>query len=288
MRNTVLVLLEDSQIRFYRSDGKSSCEPVEPGEPQPSKIGAAMASGLAAMGRRKDMLVLGVPSRYFYLLNTHFDRNTSQNVAAVKYALEEHLPVDAEQMVPLVEGLPPNQLTLVLDSSRIAKILQFVNDEHGINFDRIESTNLGLVEHLVRQKSVSGNSTVMIVGEDASERFTFHSGQLADWKYFHGEPAGQDFKSLCADVDESCCVVLEPGVDQDDITIPDEGVIFPDRTDGVFLDVAAASEKKNVSETTFDFGEQLRSDLGLGDSKSSIWESLCLAILICLVCVAVL
>ena len=101
MKSRCLVSFSDVSIEFYRGDGSFGKVPVEPGMP-PEKVAALVDNLLKSNGCLDDELVYGIPSPDVFFIASLLDPVAFQSVEALRFVVEEKLPIDAEEMFQAV------------------------------------------------------------------------------------------------------------------------------------------------------------------------------------------
>jgi len=308
------VLIDNDAVRVYCNSklvGRRSEPAVEKSTALLSTETADwVADTITSAGLRNEKWALGLPSSFVFFSNLRLERAIAQNPTAVAFALEEHLPIEAEQMISCVGGSETTTRIATLDYSRIEEFVGRLYHEHDLVFESVTAISLVIADYLHSKKfssdvsnspagqekstsSVFGSFTILThSGSTPTEKelFVFRDGQINQWSYSINSPAGASIQWP-----PETPVVLR---DARSNSSPQDSVItrlpMPDRTsatgkerfrfaDHEMLPSVFESVSSGALETPFDFSEKIGQRIGANRSKTDVWEICAVAVLLSLV-----
>ena len=218
-------------------------------------------------------LIFGIDSRQIYFLETDFNHPAVQTSAAVKFAVEPQVPVDAEDMAVLVVSPALQQRTLVWDMSHTSGVLEMLNEEYGITFDAFVPAELVWLQHLQSQESVAGEHYMLKLAANSTERFRLDGKQLVGWDYT------ASFQPEL--VDQCQNVVLDESVDSEAFVGSVEDGSMSWRKDALVH--ALPNKNRKMEDLRYNFSECLPESIVKNQSP---WQAVLIATLFSLLGIA--
>ncbi len=276
-----------------------------------------VAQQIESAGLPKTNWMLGLHSSFVFFSNCQLERSIVQNPTALTYALEDQLPIEAEQMLVCAAAGSPDSF-VTLDFARIEAFVQQLNREYDLAFSAVVSLALCLAEFLHTgqlQKALQSTSgfdsktqQILLASETEQDFFEFRDGQLTQWTYSLGSHSeffehgngphvstflkytGQSFglrtegnkieveDSARATVANAPLTLLPP----DDYRDGPHYRLSEQTAVGMIFDQL----QQRKFETPFDFSAQINHRLGINQSGTTVWELVGASVLLALVALA--
>jgi hypothetical protein len=266
MKARCLVTITDTVVEYHRSDESSGVLPIAPGSSM-EEIAATVEQLLQSSGCAGDDLILGISSADVFFLASPLDPIALQSEDALRFAVEEKIPIDAEAMIPLVIGNSPNHRVLAWQIGDNRELLTYLKDEYGISFSAFVPAELLIANSLLAQKEIAKTSTLASLRAESTEFISFADGELVAWSYVYGcEPGSQSAADMSW--------MLETDIDS---SLLPEGAhsTLLERTRSQYL-AKALCENQKSGRDRFNFTDRL--DFEYAEKKSA-WEPVLLATL---------
>lgn len=270
MKSKSLVSISDHSIELWRSNGDQQ-RILRAADQSAGETAELIADLIRKSSAIKDVLFLGIESRHVFFVDADYDRAILDDTDALRFALEEKLPVDAELLAPVVVASEDGSRALVWNTNGYRKIIEELRDSLGIQFNAVVPFELLIASQLWRlNESAKSVTTIRNNGADV---FSFCQNKLSSWEYHCGEL--QDCDKL------SGTVLLPKGMDADSLGMEPGSVFDLNRED--FLLRVVSDLPQNSAQLDFDFSNAT----DFSDRKpNSIWEPVLLSLLFFLVCCA--
>jgi hypothetical protein len=268
MKSRCLVSFSDVSIEFYRGDGSFGKVPVEPGMP-PEKVAALVDNLLKSNGCLDDELVYGIPSPDVFFIASLLDPVAFQSVEALRFVVEEKLPIDAEEMIPLVVEGRSRKRVLVWRIGAQRDLLVHLKEEYGIAFSAFIPTELLVATELMKQERLGDSETFISVNRASTDFVSFVSGELTQWNCVFGlQPENLEIEN-----GSGTQILLADEVDVDSVPELHRDSVM-ELTRSSCLVNSLSGRGQNLQNHDFDFIDRL--DFEYSD-KHSVWEPLLLA-----------
>lgn len=274
-----------------------------------------VAETIFEAGLEKKNWALGLPGSFVFFSDLLLDESLSQSTNSIAYALEEHLPIEAEQMIPCLDRNKSTARLVTLNYSTITSFIDRLYVQHDIVFYSVTATSLTIAEYLVSKRFLptynynpSGSadsswSCLSLETRHQNECFVFQDRHLSQWKYSIAA-SPDSFKRTtpgCLPCDETVRVCRNSEVDsntqqrrgdlgQTNLPIPLTNSDSATMTtgdyqfiDSEFLPHVFDALAKGKFESPFDFASKIKERIGARESKTDGWEMLAAAVLLSII-----
>jgi len=164
------------------------------------EIVSALGECLAARGYGGQPLLLGVDSRTCMAIGIpHSGRRAARNTRTMAYALEEFLPVAAEDMVCDFVVFDKDALGIAVEASRLQPLLSALERE-SVPVVSIVPTAMLVLKNVLDKSKRKGRQAIAWRNGDWLELFELVDGRPHDWKTIPttGEALSRELKALQA------------------------------------------------------------------------------------------
>lgn len=265
------VTIDNQRIKVISGDRLQCCD-TEHHLSDAGSFASAIADALRdAKLARNTKLGLALPSRCFFQISIDRDK-IGGDLVQQKYSLEEHVPLDAEEMAVV---LPSRQgVAVILDTRFTNDLLACLNDDHDLKFDFVVPANRLIAECILQKTQAS--TSCLVVGSCSSD-LVVQSDTENTWQYLPGPINFADWE-----LSEGWCIAL---VDPDVGSTPAEiGSCYD--YESTLLTVFGSKQSDALIET-FDFGEQANLAASIDESITSPIEYIVFGIAVALMLVAI-
>ncbi|MEL7499541.1 MAG: hypothetical protein AAFN77_18200 [Planctomycetota bacterium] len=212
---------------------------------------------------------LGLPSVFFYCLNGRVASEDGGKLMELKYNLEEHLPLDAEEMAVAHFSIGKMATTFVLDTKQTDELLADIYEEHGVRFNRIFPSKLLIGLHGLTGDAHEG---CLVADVDSCDLVTVDQGRV-NWLYFPGSLMSEDCDQQwhVSSIDDNCSLdPTEPNASPKDLLMGSFG-----------------ASRSAVDTQQVNCAEQANQSAGIGEATQSVLDYLLVSVAVAILFVTV-
>lgn len=266
MKPRCLITFSSDGFELFHSNGKQDSLSLE----EETSVRDRAEQLVLLLRERKAVgseLIFGIDSRSVYFVEAPDELPGGQNIDAIKFEIESHLPVDAEDMSLLVLDSTDQKRVLVWDMRSCRELLHELNTEHGISFAAFVPMELFLLEYLQRQNLIGRAGMFASLTELSTQRIFLNDGVLFGWEFLSGFDAESAKLANCVLVDTTSELESES--------------VLPDSRDSMLL--KAVADRSRATNSRYNFLETVDQEL---KNSQPVWQPLLLATLLFLLCAA--
>ena len=166
----------------------------------PVSLAEQVAEILIKYGFNKNRLSLAIGSGLVLCVSMdNKSRSKAGTLYSMRFALEEHLPIDAEQMALCVIPQDKGQLVLIVDRGPLEAFVSQLGNEYGIQISRIVPATPIVLSYLIATRVVESSCRIVVIRDSDIELADLGGGSLANWQRFmSGELARVDLSERLA------------------------------------------------------------------------------------------
>lgn len=291
MKTSFLLLLQRNKFDLYRDDELVDSQPFGDSEVPAEEPPELIAQALLEAGFRNEHLSLAIGSGQVFCLPIQLDSKIISQPNALRFAIEEHLPIDAEQIATTIVRSAGGQLAVVVDREPIEKLIEQLGSDHGILVRNAIPSTPRLIEHLIETTAIENTCRLIVFDDPYVELVEVRDGQLSFWKRSYSTQFFQMNPRRFFDQSDNCPSYLIGCANESVDAINSNGKTetLPILIAGNYRDLVAASFDSlhnRGRDTSFDLAGQMGTTWNLADSVAKSWEVFAFSLIVLILCLA--